>query len=86
MIALIAVVLLISIAAGCWRVWRGPSLADRLLAVQIFGTAGIAVVLLLSRWFAKPVLLEVALVLALLAAVVSMALVQLLRLSRGGRR
>lgn len=79
MIPFVATVLLLTILVGCWRVWHGPTIADRLLAVQIFGTAGIAVVVLLAHWFDKPALLEVALILALLAAVVAMALVQLLR-------
>jgi len=79
LIPLAAVILLLTVVAGCWRVWRGPTVADRLLAVQIFGTAGIAVVLLLADWLARPMLLDVALILALLAAVVAMALVQLVR-------
>lgn len=79
MIPLLTVLLMVLLIAGYWRVWRGPTVADRLLAVQMFGTAGIATLLLLSRWLDKPPLLEVALVLALLAAVVAMALVQLLR-------
>lgn len=85
MIPLVAIVLLLTIVAGCWRVWRGPTLTDRLLAVQVFGTAGIAVIALLAHWLDRPALLEVALILALLAAVVAMAMVQLLRGRHGGR-
>lgn len=76
---LVAAVLLLTVLAGCWRVWRGPTVADRLLALQIFGTTGIAVLMLLADWAGQPALLEGALILALLAAVLPVALVQLLR-------
>lgn len=76
---LLAVILLLSILAGLWRIWRGPTRADRLLAVQLFGTSGAAVLMLLAHTQQQPPLLDAALVLALLAAVLSIALVQLLR-------
>ncbi len=76
---LLAVLLLVSIAAGVWRVLRGPTRADRMLAVQLFGTTGAAILLLLAQGQGQPALIDAALVLAVLAAVVSAALVQLLR-------
>ncbi|PFG09417.1 MULTISPECIES: monovalent cation/H+ antiporter complex subunit F [unclassified Marinobacter] len=79
---MLATILLASIAVGLWRVVRGPSRADRLLAVQLFGTTGAAVLLLLAHGQGQPALIEAALVLAVLAAVLSAALVQLLRRSR----
>lgn len=81
---MLATILLASIAVGLWRVVRGPSRADRLLAVQLFGTTGAAVLLLLAHAQNQPALIEAALVLAVLAAVLSAALVQLLRRSRHG--
>lgn len=75
----LAIVLLLSILAGLWRIWRGPTRADRLLAVQLFGTSGAAVLMLLAHTQRQQPLLDAALVLALLAAVLSIALVQLLR-------
>ncbi|MBL4610568.1 monovalent cation/H+ antiporter complex subunit F [Halopseudomonas sp.] len=76
---LLAALLLVSIAAGVWRVLRGPTRADRMLAVQLFGTTGAAILLLLAQGQGQPALIDAALVLAVLAAVVSAALVQLLR-------
>ena len=76
---LLAALLLVSIAAGGWRVLRGPTRADRMLAVQLFGTAGAAILLRLAQGQGQPALIDAALVLAVLAAVVSAALVQLLR-------
>lgn len=75
---LLAAILLISIAAGLWRVVRGPTRTDRMLAVQLFGTTGAAILLLLAEGQDQPALIDAALVLAVLAAVVSAALVQLL--------
>lgn len=75
----LAGVLLLSIGVGLWRVWHGPTHADRLLAMQLFGTSGTAVLMVLAQAQDQPALLDAALVLALLAAVVCAALVQLLR-------
>lgn len=72
----LAAILLLTIFAGLWRVLRGPRRTDRLVAVQLFGTAGTALLLLLAEWQAMPALRDAALVLALLAAVLSAALVQ----------
>ncbi|PLW82270.1 portal protein [Kineobactrum sediminis] len=76
---LLASLLLLSIAVGLWRVLHGPTRADRLLAVQLFSTTGTAILLLLAHGQGQPALIEAALVMALLAAVVSAGLVQLLR-------
>ncbi|WP_185265547.1 monovalent cation/H+ antiporter complex subunit F [Halopseudomonas xiamenensis] len=76
---LLAVILLLTILAGLWRVFSGPTRADRLLAIQLFGTTGAALLMLAADWQAQPALIDAALVLALLAAVVTAALVQLLR-------
>ncbi|MCH8502668.1 MAG: pH regulation protein F [Aliidiomarina sp.] len=72
-----AIILLISLLAGLWRIWRGPEAADRMLAAQLFGTTGVAIVLLLS--VSMPTtqgILDVALVFALLAAVAMIAFVR----------
>ncbi|MDQ2078136.1 monovalent cation/H+ antiporter complex subunit F [Marinimicrobium sp. ABcell2] len=77
----LAVILLCTVLAGLWRVVLGPTRVDRLLAIQLFGTTGAAVLLIVAQTLAIPALRDVALVLALLAAVVSAALVQFLRRS-----
>lgn len=71
--------LLITIMVGLWRVVMGPSRIDRLISVQLFGTAGTALLLILSQTQSLPALLDVALILALLAALLSAAFVQYLR-------
>ena len=67
--ALYAALLLLTLIIGLWRVLRGPGRVDRLLLV-------------LAHWQGAPAVRDAALVLALLAAMVSAALVQLLRRSR----
>ncbi len=78
-LALFSGLLLLTVLAGLWRIIAGPSRADRLLAVQFLGTTGAALLLVMAQWLAQPALRDAALVLALLAAVVSAALVQYLR-------
>jgi multicomponent Na+:H+ antiporter subunit F len=62
------------VALGLVRVLRGPANADRIMAAQLLGTGGIAALLLLSRALEMPAAVDIALVLALLAASVSIAL------------
>lgn len=76
--------LLIIIGVGAWRVWRGPSSAERALGVQMMSTAVIALLVVAADWLSLPPLRDVALVLALLAAVVIAALVQHLRGTSNG--
>jgi multicomponent Na+:H+ antiporter subunit F len=68
--------LLLNIAAGLVRVLRGPTPADRMLAAQLFGTTGVALMLLLAEAQALPALRDVALVFALLAALATVAFVK----------
>lgn len=72
----LALFLLLNIGAGMWRILRGPTAADRMLAAQLFGTTAVAVLLLLAQASAKPALRDVALVFALLAAVTAVAFVR----------
>jgi multicomponent Na+:H+ antiporter subunit F len=71
-----AVVVLTTVALGMIRVLRGPGAADRIMAAQLLGTGGIAVLLLLARAIPMPGVVDVALVLGLLAAFVSVAFVK----------
>lgn len=72
-----AIVILATVSGGLVRVLRGPTAFDRMLAAQLFGTGGVAVVLLLAYAMELRHLLDVALVLVLLAAVASVAFVRL---------
>lgn len=72
----ITLFLLITLVAGLWRVLRGPTAADRMLAAQLFGTTAVACLLLLAEFFKISALIDVALVFALLAAVTAVAFAQ----------
>ncbi len=63
-----AAIVLASVATALWRVVRGPTPVDRVLGLQLVGTGGIGAILLLSAAADDPAVVDVALVLALLAA------------------
>jgi multicomponent Na+:H+ antiporter subunit F len=63
------------VALGLVRILRGPGDADRIMAAQLLGTGGTAVLLLISEAMSLPAAVDVALILALLAAFVSVAFV-----------
>ena len=72
----IACFLLLTMIAGLRRVLAGPGKEDRLVAVQLFGTTGVAVLLLLAEAFHAPSIRNVALVFALLAVLAVTAFVR----------
>jgi multicomponent Na+:H+ antiporter subunit F len=67
--------ILLMVAAGLVRVLRGPRDADRMMAVQLLGTGGIASLLLIASATTVAGVEDVALGLALLAAFASVAFV-----------
>lgn len=74
-IILIAIIiLLLSLVLGLVRSYVGPSLEDRFTALLLLGTGGAAMLLLLSVLLSMPALYDVALVLALLAVIITVAL------------
>ncbi|MCC6007808.1 MAG: pH regulation protein F [Rhodobacteraceae bacterium] len=67
--------LLASLAGALWRVWHGPAQSDRMMAAQLVGTGGVAVLSVLAAlqdWD----LLVVALALAVLAALAAVGFVK----------
>jgi multicomponent Na+:H+ antiporter subunit F len=76
----VAVYLLLTVPLVGLRLLRGPTTADRMLAVTLIGTTVAAVLLLLSVAGGRPALLDGALLVALLTAVPVLAFS--LRISR----
>ncbi|MBX3262382.1 MAG: pH regulation protein F [Labilithrix sp.] len=72
----VALFLLLMLLPGLARAWRGPTLTDRILVIQLFGTCGVAVLLLLGGDREAAALRNVALVFAVLAAVTVIAFVR----------
>lgn len=66
--------ILAMLGLGLVSILRGPTDADRMMAAQLIGTAGIAVLLLLVT--GVPAAVDVALILALLATFASIAFVK----------
>ena len=77
LLLVVAIILVLTILAGMWRVICGPAAADRMLAAQLFGTSGVGVLLLLAELWQQPALRDVALVFALLAVLTVVAFVRL---------
>jgi multicomponent Na+:H+ antiporter subunit F len=67
---------LLMVALGWIRILRGPAKADRMMAAQLFGTGGIAALLLLGSATGVTGVVDVALVLAVLAVFASIAFVK----------
>lgn len=65
----IAAFLVLTLIAGMRRVVLGPSRADRMLSAQLFGTTGVAILLVLAAATEERGVVDAALVFALLAVI-----------------
>ena len=70
------IILLSSLFIGLIRAWLGPTVEDRFSAILLIGTGGVAILLILANLLQISALYDVALVLALLAVVGTVALTQ----------
>jgi multicomponent Na+:H+ antiporter subunit F len=68
-----AAFVLATVAIGLIRLLHGPTDADRIMAAQLLGTGGAAVLVLVAIATSTPAVVDVALVLALVAAFASAA-------------
>ncbi|MBR0650259.1 multiple resistance and pH regulation protein F [Roseomonas terrae] len=73
-LSIAALLVFATAAVGLLRVLRGPGDPDRVMAAQLLGTGGIAALLLAGVAMSAPALVDLALILALLAAFASVAL------------
>ena len=71
----IIIFLLLSLTLGMFRILRGPTSSDRMLAAQMFGTTAVALLIILAQDTGNSAMLDTALVFALLAAVTVVAFV-----------
>ncbi len=72
----LAFFLLLNVLAGLWRVILGPTPADRMVAAQLFGTTGVAILLLLAQALEAPYIRNAALLFALLMIMSVLAFVR----------
>jgi len=85
----LAVFLFLNILAGLVRVLRGPTPEDRLAASMLFGSTGVALLLVIAQALGEPAIRDVALIFVLLAVVVTVVFGQSMGAERaedGGRR
>ena len=73
---ILAIILFIALCGGMYPVLRGPTPADRMLAIQLFGTIAVAILVLIGEAMSDTAMADVALVFALLAAVTMVAFVR----------
>ncbi len=73
----LATFLLFNILVGLIRIARGPTLADRILVAQLYGTTAVAVLLLLGADAGASAIHDVALVFALFSGVSLLAYVRM---------
>ena len=71
----VALFVLATVALGLIRVLAGPSAADRVMAIQLLGTGGVAATLLIAVATGATAAIDVALTIALLAAFAVVAFV-----------
>lgn len=70
-----ALVIHIALIAVCvWRVWRGENVIDRLIGADLVGTLMLAVLVLIALIWLNPIYIDVALGLAALGFVGTIAL------------
>lgn len=74
LLLLVLALLLGTLLLGLARSIIGPTLEDRMLAVQLLGSGGVAALVTMAVLLDAPALIDVALVLALLAVVAAAAL------------
>jgi multicomponent Na+:H+ antiporter subunit F len=71
-----ALFLLLTVVVGMVRIIAGPTVADRMMAAQLFGTCGLAILLVLSRATDRIELVDIALAFSLLSALAAMTFVR----------
>lgn len=79
----VIIFLLINIVLGLFRVLKGPTIADRLLTTQLFGTTGMAMLIVLAGYLQELSLLNVAITFNVLAILLVIGFVQVWKNKKG---
>lgn len=75
--------LLLNIALGLFRAWRGPTLADRLLTTKLFGSTGMAILIVMAGCLNELNLLNVAITFNILAILLVICMVLVWKNKKG---
>ena len=68
-----AAAILVLAVATLYRVYLGPTIQDRVVAINVIGTSTVIVIALLAAVYERPAYLDIAIVYALLNFVLSLA-------------
>ena len=79
------VLVAVGVLLGLYRVWRGPGLPDRVVALDLLGTLSVAIAVLTAMASNEPAILIVAMVMALLLFVSTLAASHFLLATRADR-
>jgi len=82
--ALIAVMIVMVIIL--LRAWLGPSLYDRVLAINTFGTATVLAIAILGFYMERPAFMDIAIVYSLINFIGTVAVLKLYRFDSLGHR
>lgn len=82
--ALIAIMVVMSMVL--LRAWLGPSLYDRILAINTFGTATVLMIAILGFYMGRPDFMDIALVYSLINFIGTIAILKLYRFGDLGHR
>jgi len=77
----VSVVILVAIAIGLVRAFRGPTLYDRVMAVNMIGTLTVLMVAVLGFMTGRPEFLDIALVYVLISFVSTIAVLRVVNTS-----
>ncbi len=69
MYLMILLLLVVAMLIGLLRIIQGPAETDRMLAIQLFSSTGIAMLLVIGEWTDSASVLNIALCFALLAPI-----------------
>ena len=78
----VAIFMMVNAFACLWRATAGPTVVDRMLAINIIGTKTLVVLTLLALVFGRSMLLDVALVYGLLNFVITVTASRFLETGR----
>ena len=79
MFVIAAIAILIAMALTLWRLFVGPTLYDRVLAVNAFGTLAVLLIAVLGFLNGRPDFLDIALLYALINFVGTIAILKFFR-------
>ena len=82
--ALIAIMIVMVIVL--LRAWLGPSLYDRVLAINTFGTATVLAIAILGFYMQRPAFMDIAIVYSLINFIGTVAVLKLYRFDSLGHR